>query len=250
MQFAEPDHTNRSRAEAFGAAAAAYDRYRPRYPRALIAGLLAGGGTRALDVGAGTGVAAAQLIELGAEVLAVEPDSRMSQVAAAKGIAVEQAKFEDWDPAGRTFDLVVFAQSFHWIEPHRGLDKVASILAPGGRLALLWNRIHPVDPPQADLNTVYAEHSDGPPLHGTPVQRDDDAIAVIGGYGFDVEQRNTVEQLHYPTEDWVNLVCTYSKVLTMPEAVRRMFREHLARRIGTAGVRATNDAIALVCTAK
>nr|WP_234796591.1 hypothetical protein [Mycolicibacterium porcinum] len=44
MQFAEPDHTNRSRAEAFGAAAAAYDRYRPRYPRALIAGLLAGGG--------------------------------------------------------------------------------------------------------------------------------------------------------------------------------------------------------------
>ena len=90
----------------YGHAADDYARYRPRYPRSLIDGLVESGHLRALDVGAGTGIASAQLIEAGAEVLAVEPDSRMAQVATKNGIHTEQATFEDWKPAGRSFDLV------------------------------------------------------------------------------------------------------------------------------------------------
>ena len=128
-----PAHTDRRRAEAFGSAAEEYDRHRPRYPAALIAGLVADV-ARVLDVGAGTGIASARLVGAGAQVLAVEPDSRMARVAAGKGIHVEQATFEDWQPAGRSFDLVVFAQSFHWVQPRVALKKVATILSPDGRL--------------------------------------------------------------------------------------------------------------------
>jgi SAM-dependent methyltransferase len=120
MAERSPAHTDRCRAGAFGSAAEEYDRHRPRYPAALIAGLVADD-ARVLDVGAGTGIASAQLVGAGAEVLAVEPDSRMARVAAGKGIHVEQATFEDWQPAGRSFDLVVFAQSFHWVQPRVAL---------------------------------------------------------------------------------------------------------------------------------
>jgi len=34
-------------------------------------------------------------------------------------------------------DLVVFAQSFHWVHPDNALERLASILRPHGRLALL-----------------------------------------------------------------------------------------------------------------
>lgn len=99
-----------------------------------------------LDVGAGTGIASKQLADAGADVVAVEPDPEMAAVAAAKGLTVDVATFEDWEPAGRTFDLVVFAQSFHWVEPGSALTKVAGLLTDGGRLALLWNRIVQVRP--------------------------------------------------------------------------------------------------------
>jgi 2-polyprenyl-3-methyl-5-hydroxy-6-metoxy-1,4-benzoquinol methylase len=101
MAERSPTHTDRRRAGAFGSAAEEYDRHRPRYPAALIAGLVADD-ARVLDVGAGTGIASAQLVGAGAQVLAVGPDSRMARVAAGKGIHVEQATFEDWQPAGRS----------------------------------------------------------------------------------------------------------------------------------------------------
>src|SRR2546430_7210826 len=105
MPDRSPTHTDRGRAESFGMAAEQYDRHRPRYPEPLIAGLVTSAHMGVLDVGSGTGIAAKQLAESGADVLAVEPDERMAGVAAAKGVRVERATFEDWQPAGRQFDL-------------------------------------------------------------------------------------------------------------------------------------------------
>jgi len=55
------------------------------------------------------GIASAQLIEAGAEVLAVEPDSRMARVAAENGNRIEETTFENRQPVSRSFDLVVLA---------------------------------------------------------------------------------------------------------------------------------------------
>lgn len=125
MSASQPAHTDRRRAESFGATADMYDRCRPRYPQALVTDVVAGAGVRVLDVGAGTGIASAQLQQAGADVLAVEPDERMADVAAAKGIRVERATFEDWQPAGRQFDLVVL-QSLDAGRGRTGGDAVAA----------------------------------------------------------------------------------------------------------------------------
>jgi len=243
-----PIHRDRRRAEAFGSAADRYDAYRPRYPDALIADLVQRDGLRTLDVGAGTGIASMQLADAGANVLAVEPDSQMARVASAKGLSVEVANFEAWDPAGRTFDLVVFAQSFHWVEPRLGLRKVVALLNPGGRLALLWNRIFPVTPNKQQLDRAYAGLLDEWQRPSVDVEGEE-LLPLLTEVGMASDRRRYVEHLHYPTERWVNLVTTYSNVLTLDPAVQSELRARLEACIGDSGVDATSDALAVVCTA-
>src|ERR1700734_2103998 len=116
--------TNRERANSFGGAAQSYDTYRPRYPDRLIDDVLAPDAHRVLEAGAGTGIASMQMVERGADVLAVEPDTRMAAVAQAKGIPVELATFEDWDPAGRRSAGPGLAGSFNWGNPPVALAKI------------------------------------------------------------------------------------------------------------------------------
>lgn len=239
-------HTDRRRAESFGGAADDYDRHRPRYPRALIGALVEDGRPEVLDVGAGTGIASVQLMQAGASVLAVEPDARMARVAAAKGVVVEQGTFEDWQPAGRTFDLVVFAQSFHWVQPRIALEKVASILKPRGRLALVWNGITPTSPTNDDLNEIYADYLGA--IARPSIETENATTAIIEQCGFTSERQHVVEQLHYGADDWLDLVFTYSNHLALEPLPRAELRSRLRERIGTAGVLAKNDALAVICT--
>jgi ubiquinone/menaquinone biosynthesis C-methylase UbiE len=239
-------HTDRRRAESFGVVAEVYDRHRPRYPRPLIAGLVTRQGMLALDVGAGTGIAAMQLADAGAEVLAVEPDERMARVAAAKGIRVEQKTFEEWQPAGRHFDLVVFAQSFHWVDPEAALQKVAAILRPGGRLALLANRIVPTAPTQQELDEINADYLDV--TARSIVNAEEEVAALVEQHGFSVQLHRADEQLHYTVEDYLDLVSTYSNRLLLDPGAQEELRSRLAQRIGPAGVDAQNAALAVVCT--
>jgi SAM-dependent methyltransferase len=133
-------HEQRDLAEAFGTDAARYDRSRPGYPATLIDRIVAGSpGPAVLDVGCGTGIASRLFQLAGGRVLGLDPDPRMAAVAAASGIDVEVATFEDWDPVGRRFDALVAAQAWHWTHPVAGAAKAAAVLRAGGRIALFWN---------------------------------------------------------------------------------------------------------------
>jgi SAM-dependent methyltransferase len=72
-------------------------------------------------------------------VLGVDVDERMASLARAGGLDVEVTTFETWDAAGRTFDAAVAGQAWHWVDPVAGAAKAATILRPGGLLALFWN---------------------------------------------------------------------------------------------------------------
>lgn len=241
-------HTDRRRADSFGSAAEQYDRCRPRYPRRLIAELVTRNEMTVLDVGAGTGIASSQLLESGADVLAVEPDRRMASVARSKGLSVEEATFEAWDPADRTFDLVVFAQSFHWVEPRQALSTIATILRAGGRLVLLANRIRPISPTSVELDGAYSGILDISQRPSIDAAHEVAVASLIEECGFGVERRCVVEQLHYATDEWLDMVTTYSNVLTLESHKRVELRARLEERIGAHGVDAQNDAVALICT--
>jgi len=148
----------RERAKLFDQEAERYDRYRPRYPHAVIDALLGPepSGLKVLDVGCGTGIAARQIAERGANVLGVDVAPRMAEIARSHGIDVEVGAFEDWEPAGRTFDRVTSAQAWHWLDLPVATAKAASVLRPGGRLGLIWNCGSPPDDLADALTEVYA----------------------------------------------------------------------------------------------
>jgi ubiquinone/menaquinone biosynthesis C-methylase UbiE len=243
-----PVHTDRRRAESFGSVAQEYDRHRPHYPPALISRLVNRPGLRVLDVGAGTGISSVQLADAGADVLAVEPDARMAEVCQGKGIDVECSTFEQWQPADRTFDLVVFAQSFHWVDPETALPKLASLLNPGGRLALMWNRIAPTQPSRESFERIYADYQ-ASSLASTSSSNAEAALPVLlRTSDFAVERVEVSEDLHYSTEEWLGLVFTHSNHVILEPAVQAELRDRLQAWIGDGGVSASNDALALVCT--
>ena len=133
-------HYARQIAESFGREAERYERTRPTYPKAMVDAILtASPGRDFLDVGIGTGISARPFRQEGCHVLGVEPDKRMAEYARQSGFEVEIGKFEEWEPAGRTFDVVIAGQAWHWVDPVIGASKAAEVLRPGGRIALFWN---------------------------------------------------------------------------------------------------------------
>jgi SAM-dependent methyltransferase len=248
MPESTPVHTDRRRAESFGSVADEYDRYRPHYPQGLIAHLVTRPGLRVLDVGAGTGLASAQLAEAGADVLAVEPDVRMAAVCRGKGIAVECNTFEQWPAGDRMFDLVVFGQSFHWVDPETALPKLATLLNPGGRLALLWNRVMPTEPGRQGMNEIYADYGATSPASNSSSNAATALMTILDTSDFQVERLEVSEDLDYSTEDWLGLVFTHSNHLVLEPAAQTELRKRLRAFIGAGGVSANNNALALICS--
>ncbi|WP_353708157.1 class I SAM-dependent methyltransferase [Cellulosimicrobium sp. ES-005] len=158
-------HQQRRIAESFGTDATRYDRTRPHYPRALADAVLDGlDGRRVLDVGIGTGLSALPFRAAGADVVGIEVDERMAEVARSKGFVVETARFEEWDPAGRTFDAVIAGQTWHWVDPDTGARQAARVVRPGGRIALFWNAAEPEPAVASAFARVYRDVDTGLPF--------------------------------------------------------------------------------------
>jgi SAM-dependent methyltransferase len=234
-------HLDRRRASSFGAVAAAYDRTRPTYPAALIDELLAEGARRVLDVGCGTGKAARLFLDRGCDVLGVEPDPGMAAIAREHGVTVEVSRFEDWDPRGRTFELVGSGQAWHWVDPEVGPAKAATVVEPGGRFGAFWN--HYFYPPevQKTVRPVYArlapELADGSvagataaalglgSVGGTSARR---AALVATGVFTEDEILSFPWSRRYTTATWLEQLSTHSDHGTLPEERRRALLTALA----------------------
>jgi len=230
-------HENRGRAESFGVDAERYDRARPSYPAAIVDELLASKPGRVLDVGCGTGKVARLFLARGCEVLGVEPDSRMAGVARSHGILVEVATFELWNPAHRMFDLVVCGQAWHWIDPSLGAQRAASVLKPGGRLAIFWNRGGHDVPTQAALNEAYVRFApalvakESVPLGNEPSDRSDDIAAIAATHLFAPCQLRTYGWTQqYSRDGWLDQLGTHSDHI----ALEPQQRAALLDAVGTA----------------
>ncbi|MGW0781236.1 class I SAM-dependent methyltransferase [Streptomyces sp. NPDC002913] len=168
---AEP-HRDRRTAEAFGTDAQRYDRARPGYPEALVARIVAKSpGRDALDVGCGTGIAARQFQAAGCSVLGIEPDARMAEFARGHGLRVDVSAFEAWQSDGRTFDMVVAAQSWHWVDPAVGTLKAAHVLRPGGQLAIFGHAYEPPAEVAEPFAAAYRRAAPDSPFSGQPARR-------------------------------------------------------------------------------
>jgi SAM-dependent methyltransferase len=135
--------TDPTHALSFGAAAAAYDRFRPRYPEAAVRWALDGlaAPARVVDLGAGTGILTRAVLALGHDVVPVEPDPGMrAQLdAATPGVTALPGRAEAVPlPDGAT-DAVLVGQAYHWFDREPAHAEIARLLRPGGVFAPIWN---------------------------------------------------------------------------------------------------------------
>jgi SAM-dependent methyltransferase len=208
---------DRERAESFGSIAGLYDRYRPTAAPEFLDELAALKPRRVLDVGCGTGKVARALLDRGLDVLGVELDERMAQLAREHGVEVEISGFETWDDRGRTFDLITCGDAWHWIDPVRGWRKIGRVLRPGGTVARFWNHHEVEEPLKSALEAVYREvlpeiEHGSSPRHGS----DDDPR---------VEHRSYPWVRTHTADEWVALISTYSVNQTLePQRLARLQR--------------------------
>lgn len=152
----------------FSERALAYAHYRPRYPLAAIAALLADFAPLterlAADVGAGTGISSRLLADQGLRVWAIEPNLEMQQAAEPHpGVTFRTATAEHTGLPDASVDLVTCFQAFHWFQPEASLAEFHRILKPAGRLALVWNDRDRSDPFTAHYSQVIQSASNHHP---------------------------------------------------------------------------------------
>jgi SAM-dependent methyltransferase len=219
-------HRARQIAESFGLDASRYDRARPPYPGELVDRIVSGrSGLEVLDVGCGTGIAARQFQAAGCAVLGIDPDQRMAEYARGRGLDVELATFEGWEPAGRSFDVVTAAQSWHWVDPAIGVHKAARVLRLGGQLAIFSHIFEPPEDIAQALAAAFRRVVPDSPFNGEGQRaikmyqagyaKIADTIRESGAFE-DVAQWRFNWTRPYTREEWLDLLVTTGGLTRLP----------------------------------
>ena len=225
----------------FDQAAAVYDTARPGYPPRLIDKLIEltrlPADARILEIGCGTGQITLPLAERGYEIVALELGENLARVAAVKLapfplVRVICTSFEEWPENEASFNLVVSAQAFHWIDPEIGYPKIRRLLKDQSHLAVVYN-LFPGGTSSVyhDLDAVYRSHfpqrdeQDAPRSLQENVAR---TLASIRGSGLFHEpvvwETPWIET--YTTDRYMKLLDTFSDHLTMNEAAqKRLYKD-------------------------
>jgi ubiquinone/menaquinone biosynthesis C-methylase UbiE len=151
-------------ARGFEAGAASYELARPGYPDEAVQVLAdrvgIGAGTRVCDLAAGTGKLTRRLVELEADVVAVEPVAGMrgQLEQAVPGVEVVDGTAETIPLEDASVDVVTVAQAFHWFDAPAALVEIARVLKPGGGLAILWNERDEATPWVAEMSRIIRWH--------------------------------------------------------------------------------------------
>ena len=222
------------RRESFNEVAELYDRARPGYPDELLIDLweLAGlsRSSRVLEIGCGTGQLTVPMARTGVQIVAVELGADLAAVARRNlagfdHVQVVEAAFEDWPLPDESFDLVVSATAFHWLDPQVRLVKSARALRrPGGAVAIIST--HHVAGGTAGFNEraqiCYERWADAEPGYRFPTVesiRSSDELDLSPRFGT-VTTRRYVRDLPYTTQAYLELLGTYSNNRALTDHAR------------------------------
>jgi len=221
------------RAESFGAAASAYEHFRPGYPPALVDEVLTYAGRRvrtAFEIGAGTGKATRAFAGRGIAVTASDPDAAMlaalrRQVPEVSATIV--APLEDV-PLDRTYDLVFAAAALHWTRPEGRWDPIAALLHSGGVFASFGGPTELADAALREAvraaRAPFLSTDDVPSPDGSP---DDDPMQwpgteLLATTSFGDVRRSVLERrMRMPADDYLGLLSTISAYLVLPATTRQ-----------------------------
>lgn len=235
------------RRESFDEVADLYAGARPGYPNELIAdlaGLSALEAThRILEIGAGTGQLTVPLAEYGVSLVAVELGHKLADrlsrnLARFARTEVIVADFEEWIPPAISFDLVVAATAFHWLDPATRVQKCVNLLRPAGTLAIVethWGAGARNDRFQRESQSCYAQwdpyHDPGfrpRTYEDLPERREE---LETSGFFDSIIHRRYICERRYSAGEYRDLLSTFSDVRGLEERNREGFLACISRLI-------------------
>jgi SAM-dependent methyltransferase len=205
------EETWATRRTAFGAQAAAYAVGRPGYPAEAVTWVLPPEARLVLDLAAGTGRLAERLLDLGVDVVAVEPDAAMrahvpSAARAMDGTA-EAIPLDDC-----SVDAVVVGTAFHWFDAPRAMAEIHRVLRPGGTVGVLWNLLDDsvpwvhafCDVLDAEARASIVDPDQEPPYQDVPGMSRP-------------ERRNVPHAERYDVDRLLTYVMSWSQTILLPD---------------------------------
>ena len=125
-----------------------YVRFRPGYPKEILALLKSEcsmtNRSVIADIGSGTGKLTELFLENANPVFGVEPNREMREAGerflkSFSNFTSIDATAEETTLANGSVDFIVAGQAFHWFDRARCRKEFSRILKPGGWIALIWN---------------------------------------------------------------------------------------------------------------
>jgi SAM-dependent methyltransferase len=226
------------RAHSFARAADDYDRGRPGYPAEAIRWCLPEPAGLVLDVGAGTGKLAAGLLELGLDVVAVEPADELRRLLP-RPVRALPGRAEAIPVPDGSVDAAFAAQAFHWFDPEVALPELARVVRSGGTIGLFWNLMDDRVPWVADFVAVVDTEARASLMRPDPPP----PYRAVPGLA-QPEHRAFEHEQVLDADDLVAAAASMSRVILLPPDRRAAVLEEV-RRLAPRG----RFALPHVCTA-
>lgn len=205
-----------------------YDELRPEYaPEAVAwvaerAGL--GPGSMVVDLAAGTGRLSGRFLQIGVDVIAVEPAGNMRAVLKDRFPTVRAivARAESMPLEDGAVDAVVVGNAFHHFDRDAAMAEIRRILRPGGALILFWAWPAAEEQPQipgmrAIYEAVDGTHAEAAIMAAHRSWADPPATTD----GFDPFERREFSATHVlPAARLADLYATFSDVVSLPSPTR------------------------------
>ena len=119
------------------------------------------------DIGCGTGLSTRTFARIAQSIVAVEPNPEMRSIARSSlanlRATVVAGSAEATGIAPASVDLLVAASCFEWFKRRRAAREFCRVLAPGGKVLLMWNHRVVVNHVSYELDRLWLRHM-GPRL--------------------------------------------------------------------------------------
>ena len=134
-----------------------------------------------------------------------------------EGVTWHDGVAEETGLPNDVYDIVVFAQSWHWMDSDRAGLEAARILAPGGALAIVWNQMAVSIPWVHRLTRI---------MRSGDVHRPDRPPTLGGGFA-PMTLTQVAWEDHMTPEEILTLGTTRSSYIRSSEAGRARMQENL-----------------------
>lgn len=230
------------RAASFNQYAAVYDHIRPGYPPEMYADIQRvchiTPHSRILEIGVGSGIATHEMnTSWSPQIVGIEPGPDLYQCAREKlhqcsNIQLINQGFEEFESA-TSFDLIVSATAFHWIDPDIKYQKAAALLHPNGYLVVFRNYFSRDDAAVFhELQGLYEQHFPEQSLNRQDLRavqdekiREKTKELQDCGYFSVIFQQRYRWYKRFDAAGYVALLHTFSTHTVLPEERMRPFYE-------------------------